>query len=184
MSGGLVASANAAVIYSNTTATGDTQLPGSYDYTFSSSATSAITSIQLQGYNTLDGQNFYEDDFTLSLNGTAIYKATFDLGGGGADVVFTSPSGSSFTKTGQTVDLLVPVALANGFNTLTLSYDSLPQPDHAGYQGIGDEGFGINSVSVVSAVPLPASAPMFGAAILGLAGLSYVAKRKKAAAAA
>ena len=36
----------------------------------------------------------------------------------------------------------------------------------------------------VSTVPLPASAPMFGAALLALAGLSYGAKRKKAAATA
>ena len=36
----------------------------------------------------------------------------------------------------------------------------------------------------LSTVPLPASAPMFGAALLGLAGLGYAAKRKKASAAA
>lgn len=36
----------------------------------------------------------------------------------------------------------------------------------------------------LSTVPLPASAPMFGAALLGLAGIGYVAKRKKAAATA
>lgn len=34
----------------------------------------------------------------------------------------------------------------------------------------------------LSPVPLPASAPMFGAALLGLAGLGYAAKRKKEAA--
>ena len=36
---------------------------------------------------------------------------------------------------------------------------------------------------VISVVPLPASAPMFGAALLGLAGLGYAANRRKAAAA-
>ena len=45
--------------------------------------------------------------------------------------------------------------------------------------------FGTNQGSVsVPGVPLPASAPMFGAALVGLAGLSFVAKRKKAAVAA
>lgn len=34
--------------------------------------------------------------------------------------------------------------------------------------------------AAVSAVPLPASAPMFGAALLALGGLGYAAKRKKA----
>ena len=41
----------------------------------------------------------------------------------------------------------------------------------------------VASVERISPVPLPASAPMFGAALLGLAGLGYAAKRKKAAAA-
>ena len=44
--------------------------------------------------------------------------------------------------------------------------------------------FGVGGQIVVPTVPLPASAPMFGAALLGLAGLGYAAKRKKAAAAA
>ncbi|MCW6506983.1 hypothetical protein [Lichenifustis flavocetrariae] len=42
----------------------------------------------------------------------------------------------------------------------------------------------LDYTSGVSAVPLPSSAPMFGAALFGLAGFSYAAKRKKAAAAA
>lgn len=40
----------------------------------------------------------------------------------------------------------------------------------------------VSSIAAVSAVPLPASAPMFGAALLGVAGLGYGLKRKKAAA--
>lgn len=36
----------------------------------------------------------------------------------------------------------------------------------------------------ISAVPLPASAPMFGAALLALGGIGYAAKRKRAATAA
>ncbi|MCW6509700.1 hypothetical protein [Lichenifustis flavocetrariae] len=43
----------------------------------------------------------------------------------------------------------------------------------------------LDNVSVsVSSVPLPASAPMFGAALLALAGFGYAAKRKQAATAA
>ena len=37
--------------------------------------------------------------------------------------------------------------------------------------------------SIVTPVPLPAAAPIFGAALLGLAGLGYAAKRMKAVAA-
>ena len=41
----------------------------------------------------------------------------------------------------------------------------------------------VSASPVLSPVPLPASAPMFGAALLALAGLGYAANRKKAAAA-
>ena len=46
----------------------------------------------------------------------------------------------------------------------------------------GRDSFTVNVT--LSSVPLPASAPMFGAALLGLAGLSYRAKRKKGVATA
>lgn len=41
----------------------------------------------------------------------------------------------------------------------------------------------VASVGQISTVPLPASAPMFGAALMGLAAMGYAAKRKKTAAA-
>lgn len=49
----------------------------------------------------------------------------------------------------------------------------------------GDTNYGHNSVAVfsVSAVPLPASAPMFGAALLAFGAVGYGVRRKKAAAA-
>lgn len=46
------------------------------------------------------------------------------------------------------------------------------------------EGAATVSGSPLSLVPLPASAPMFGAALVALGGIGYAAKRKKAAAAA
>lgn len=54
-----------------------------------------------------------------------------------------------------------------------------------GFPG-GDTNYGHNSVAVfaVSAVPLPSSAPMFGAALLAIGAVGYGVKRKKAAAAA
>lgn len=50
----------------------------------------------------------------------------------------------------------------------------------------GDTNYGHNAVAVfsVSEVPLPASAPMFGAALLALGAVGYGVRRKKAAAAA
>ena len=183
------APANAALLYQNTTATGDTEIPGFYNYSFGAvSGTQAVASFELRGYDSLDGVNFYEDDFTLSQNGTPIYKGSFDLGGGGSNAVFFAPPGSTFdvspvstgtpTFKGGLAGITVPVTLLAS-NTFTLSYDSLIV-DHAGYQGIGDEGFGVNSFSV-SSVPLPASLPMLGGALLLLAGIGVSAKRKTAA---
>ena len=63
---------------------------------------------------------------------------------------------------------------AAGAYTLSFNFTSGPTPA---------KDLLLDGVSL-SAVPLPASAPMFGAALLGLAGLGYAAKRKKAAAAA
>ena len=52
-----------------------------------------------------------------------------------------------------------------------------------GFESVAGQAITISNTTL-SAVPLPASAPMFGAALLGFAGLGYAAKRKRAAAAA
>lgn len=60
---------------------------------------------------------------------------------------------------------------------------------HYGYAVLGGPQFvtyafeSTPGLSIVPGVPLPASAPMFGAALLALGGIGYVAKRKKVAAA-
>lgn len=69
--------------------------------------------------------------------------------------------------------------------------ETLSDGTHYGYGQFADGGTILQSVafesvagqSIMTPVPLPASAPMFGAAILGLAGLGYGMKRKKAVAA-
>lgn len=84
-------------------------------------------------------------------------------GGGGGGVFGGGGGGGSFVSDlaiENSVAGIPGLNLGNGF--VTLSYVSgLPSP-----------------------VPLPSSAPLFGAALLGLAGLGYVSKRKNAAAAA
>ena len=69
--------------------------------------------------------------------------------------------------------------------------ETLSDGVHYGYGQFADGGTILQAVafesvagqSIVTPVPLPASAPMFGAALLGLVGLGYAAKRKKEAAA-
>ena len=48
----------------------------------SAAATTTDLSFTIDGYLSLDGQNFYEDDFGLSLNGSPLFAGTFNLGGG------------------------------------------------------------------------------------------------------
>src|SRR5207245_2049188 len=108
----------------------------------------------------LDGQNWYEDDFTLGLNGVDIAKGTWNLGGGGNDVVYLAPLGATFdnvsgngtavTWAGGHVNITTPLDLIAGSNTLTFNYHALTG-GHAGFQGTGDEGWGLSAIHVESA---------------------------------
>jgi hypothetical protein len=153
------------------------------------SATTTALSFTIDGYNTLDGQNFYEDDFSLKLNGTQIFLGTFNLGGGSnsgsqANIYF-NPYGASFSNptnngtgigfNGGKEDLSFNgLPLNSGLNTLTFTYTSL-EGIHAGFQGLDDEGWGIENVNV-SAVPEPATWAMM---IFGFFGLGFMAYRRK-----
>lgn len=92
-------------------------------------------------------------------------------------------------------------------NTYVTIYNAYPPPIPGDFRvpfaeevGPGDGGYGhfvsadglasgylgptsVTVAYVTSTVPLPASAPMFGAALLALGGLGYATKRKRAAAA-
>lgn len=155
-------------------------------------ATHADLSFQLGGSRSLDGANNYSDVFTLSLNGTQIFRGTFNLGGGGANKIFFNPYGASVLVTtfgtsfgdphnstqntwaGGIADIsLSNISLNSGLNTLTFGYGS-------NLQGIGDEGWKVNAVNVTaSAVPEPETYAMFLAG-LGLIGAA-VRRRKNIA---
>jgi hypothetical protein len=142
----------------------------SFTSTFNANAGPGGLAFELNGFLSLDGQNFFEDDFSVDLNGTQILDATFNLGGGGADVVYSAPVGSwifnttfngpsDITFAGGVVILGLPVNYKQGLNTVTFAYDSLPPPDHAGFQGLGDEGWSLGLISAFgadhAAVPEP-----------------------------
>jgi hypothetical protein len=158
----------------------------------------ASASFQLNGYGSLDGDTYYSDVFTLSLNGTAIYSGTFDMGGGspGADTVFVSAPGATTSPTvtygyfsGGYVDISTPLNLVSGQNTLTFAYDS-PGHDtgHAGPEGFDNERWNLGDVTVngaaftpgTGAVPEPAAWALM---ILGFGGVGAVLRRRRAAAA-
>jgi hypothetical protein len=153
-------------------------------------------SFVLEGLRSLDGQNMFEDDFTLSLNGSAILSGTFNLGGGGNDVVFFAPSGASInnvsgngtavTWSGGQVNIATPLTLAAGVNTLTFGYTSLGGLD-AGFQGTGDESWSTRDILISAPglgdlagdIPEPLSWALM---VMGFAGMGAALRRQRFAA--
>lgn len=187
----LVSSAQASLILAGPTAAMETNRSLSVDFT-SAAPTTALSFI-LDGYASLDGQNFYEDDFSLRLNGAQVFLGTFNLGGGsdsGSQAnIYSNPFGATLsnpTNNGTAVTFTggrelfhfaaLPVNI--GSNTLTFGYTSLNDASHAGFQGLPDEGWGIEQVDVgvVGVVPEPSTWAML---VLGFAGIGFVAYRKR-----
>jgi hypothetical protein len=175
--------------------------PGSVSFSFDAGAGAASTSFRLNGYGSIDGNTYWSDVFTLSLNGTAIYSGTFDMGGGspGADLVFFSDPGATTSATttfgyfaGGYTDISTPLNLVNGSNTLTFAYDSPghdPVADtwHAGPQGFDDERWNLGDLTVngaayiapptgVGGVPEPAT---WGLMIVGFAGIGGALRSRR-----
>ncbi len=156
------AGAHAAVLYQGPSSMPERAVDNGFDVTFDAGAGGAAQlSFVLDGYASLDGQNWYEDDFSLSLNGTQLMLATFNLGGGGPDVVYSAPLGATFDNTsgngtditwaGGHVNITSPLTLAAGSNTLSFNYHALTS-DHAGWQDMGDEGWGAHDIVVSNRV--------------------------------
>jgi hypothetical protein len=158
ITGLFAASAQAATLLSDTSAPFARADDTSFNATFNSlGAGLANLSFAINGFGSLDGQNWFEDDFSLALNGTTIFSGTFNLGGGGTDAVFLadpgatvnniSGNGTAVTWTGGQVNIATPLNLLAGANTLTFAYHSLVN-DHAGLQAIGDEGWDASNILV------------------------------------
>jgi hypothetical protein len=185
----LGSTANAGVILAGPTPAMATNQ--SFSLNFNSAAAATGLSFVLDGYLSLDGQNFYEDDFSLKLNNNLIFSGTFNLGGGsnsGAQAnIYSNPfaatlsnptnngTGISFSGGKETFSFAnLPVSI--GSNTLTFTYASLADANHAGFQGLGDEGWGIEEVKIASAVPETSTWTML---LLGFAGVGFIAYRRK-----
>jgi hypothetical protein len=187
LSTALAASAHAGVIFAGPSAPMATDT--SILLSFNSSAPTTALSFTLDGYLSLDGQNFYEDDFSLKLNGTQIFSGTFNLGGGSntmqavtysttSPVTLGNPTNNGLGvgfHGGQETFSFASLALNGGLNTLEFHYSSLSDPKHAGFQGLGDEGWGVEQVNV-SAVPEGSTWAMM---ILGFAGVGFMAYRRR-----
>ena len=178
------ASANATVLHSFTGPSSPIPTDGiTLLATFNGDAGAAEATFTLDGYDSLDGQNFFEDDFTLTLNGDLILKGTYNLGGGGADVTYLKPLGATVTNLmlggpGGKVLITTPLNLVAGVNHLAFFYSALPAPDHAGFQGSGDETWGVENLTITQAggVPEPAT---WGLMILGMAAAGAALRRRR-----
>ncbi|WP_315806741.1 MULTISPECIES: FxDxF family PEP-CTERM protein [unclassified Bradyrhizobium] len=181
------APARAAIVYSGPSTPMVTDTSFSVDF-YSSNAISSGLSFVLNGYISLDGHNYFEDDFRLALNGTQIFRGTFNLGGGSDEtqaVVYSNPLGATFSNPtnngtgicycgGEQQFSFASIPLVAGKNTLTVSYESLGGDYRAGFQGAKDELWSIADVNV-SAVPEPSTWAMM---LLGFTGLSFMAYRR------
>ena len=188
------AGAQAAVIYAGPASMAEMTTDTALDVTFNALyAGAADLSFVLDGYASLDGQNWYEDDFTLSLNDVAIAQGTWNLGGGGADMVYFAPAGASFdnisgngldvTWNGGHVNISTPLTLAAGANKLTFAYNSLPYNNgqNAGWQDLGDEGWSAHNIVVSQSGAVPE--PMTWALMIAGFGLAGAALRRRRASA-
>lgn len=178
----LTAGAHADVVFSTDyTSLGDMVNPGSFSsVAFAATPGAGTITFDIQGYNTLDGQNTYEDDFTLTLNGvTTVVKGSWDLGGGGTSGFLGGTyGGATWTVIGsREIEITAPITLAAS-NTLTFSYAAIAADNQttAG-QGIGDEGWGIGKVVVTTAVPEAGSLAMM---LAGLGIVGGLARRRSA----
>ena len=180
------ASAQADLLYAGPSADQATDSSIVLDFN-STAAQNTALSFTIDGYLSLDGQNYYEDDFSLKLNGNTIFVGAFNLGGGSnsgqqADV-YDNPYGATYSNptdngvgtgwNGGKEDVsFADVPTIAGTNVLTFAYFSLEQ-NHAGFQGLGDEGWGIQNVRV-GAAPEPAT---WGMMLIGFASLGFAGSR-------
>lgn len=159
---------------------------GTAGFGFASVGGTNAISFDLFGANSVDGSgNGYDDVFTVILNGITVFEGLFNMSGGGANVVTTNTLGWAWTTvtnpgglfSGGITSVSGLASLLGGANTLSFGFSS-PGPYNGGNQGLGDESWALNKLTV-SAVPLPAGFPLL---LAGLAGIGALRLRKRQAA--
>jgi hypothetical protein len=156
----------------------------SYTFSFANGADSLFKlNFNLIGYLSVDGDHIYDgmdvtDTFSIVLNGTKVYEAYFDMGGGGTTYEVVDLLGLNFTTTsagawegGLTQFSASPVAFAtNAVNTLTFGY-----ANRGTKQYYWDEQWQVSKISV-TAVPEPETYAML---LAGLGMMGAMVRRRK-----
>jgi hypothetical protein len=179
--------ASAATFYTDgaTDFTGQYRGVGAVDaatHSWGSAAGSAAISFDLFGARSVDGVNGFQDLFTVAVNGIDVFAGSFNMSGGGANLVSLNTFGWMATTTtngtggffeGGVTTVTGFVNLIAGLNTFTVTFSNIA----AGNQGTGDESWALNNLAVAS-VPVPPALPLLA---VGLMGLGLVASRKRKA---
>lgn len=175
-------SAHAApVIFQDLTPTGILPSPSSITRNFASDSGAGSITFEIQGYLSLDGENCCTDIFSFYNDGDLLFQGAFNMGGGGSNAIYANPNGATYSVTdfgyynGGQLNVSIPVNFTAGNHVLTFDYSG-------SFQGLGDEGWGLNNVTVegIPAVPEPETYAML---LLGLGLLGLTASRRKVAAA-
>lgn len=169
----------ASVIYQDLTPTGILPSPSSITRNFASGSGAGSITFEIQGYLTLDGVNCCTDTFSFYNDGNLLFQGAFNMGGGGSNAIYADPNGATYSvvdfgfNNGGLLNVSIPVNFTVGNHVLTFDYSG-------SFQGLGDEGWGLNSVTVegVAAVPEPETYAML---LAGLGLLGFTANRRKVA---
>lgn len=130
---------------------------------------------QLFGANSVDGKgNGYSDQWIVRINGVRALDGYFNMSGGGKNayesdlgwVANTITNAGGFFAGGVT-NVFGLVNLLPGRNLFTVRFSS-PGELNNGNQGLGDESWALNNVTVAP-VPVPESLPLMLTGLFGLA---------------
>jgi hypothetical protein len=150
-------------------------------FTFAAGAGDGLATFTIDGIRTLDGVvgGNLEDDFTLTVDGVDILKGTWDLGGGGQNMVFFAPANATIDAHsngfghGGVLTITTPVSLQQGENSIRFAFSS------AVPQGLADEGWDLRDFTLTgpgATAPEPAAWIML---LMGFFGMGDTLRRAR-----